>query len=238
MSAKILLVEDEPGVSLVVADLLRAEGHVAETAVDGKTGLRLATEEKFDLLILDVMLPGLNGFEICHAAREQGFDGAILMLTAKGQIPDRVEGLRTGADDYLVKPFDPDELLARVEALLRRIHKENLTPVTKFQFGNVSADFLGGKFLKKGKPVALAAKEIELLRLLVNHRGQVLSREHILRQIWSEQPFITARTVDVHIAWLRQKLEDDPQSPKHLLTTRGEGYRFDHRLGTRRKENF
>ena len=228
MSAKILLVEDEPGVALVVADLLRAEGHAVETAGDGQAGLKFATEKKFDLLILDVMLPGLGGFEICHAVRQRGFDGAILMLTAKGQVSDRVAGLRTGADDYLVKPFDPDELLARVAALLRRIHKETLTPVMQFQFGNVTADFSRGEILKNGKPVVLAAKEIELLRLLVNHRGQVLAREQILKQVWSEQPFITERTVDVHIAWLRQKLEDDPQSPKHILTARGEGYWFDH----------
>lgn len=220
------MVEDEPGVTLVVSDLLRAEGHVVETAADGKIGLRQATEGNFDLLILDVMLPGLGGFEICHAVRERGFDGAILMLTAKGQIPDRVQGLRTGADDYLIKPFDPDELVARVEALLRRVHKEGLTPVIKFQFGNVTADFSRGEFVKNGKPVSLAAKEAELLRFLVNHRGQVVSRENILKQIWSEQQFITGRTVDVHIAWLRQKLEDKPDSPGYIITVRGEGYQF------------
>ena len=226
MSARILLVEDEPGVVLVVSDLLRAHGHGVETAVDGNKGLEIALENRFDLLILDVMLPGAGGFEICRAVRERGFDGAILMLTAKGQTPDKVQGLRTGADDYLVKPFDPDELLARVEALLRRVHKQDLTPVMKFEFGNVTVDFAYGKFLKHGKPVALAAKEADLLRALVNHRGQVLSREKILKQVWSGQPFITERTVDVHIAWLRQKLEDDPQSPKYILTARGEGYRF------------
>ena len=218
--------EDEPGILLVIADLLRSEGHVVETAAEGNVGLHQATAQKFDLLILDVMLPGLNGFEICHAVREQGFDSAILMLTAKGQIRDRVHGLQTGADDYLVKPFNPDELVARVSALLRRVHKENLTPVMKFQFGNVLADFSQMEFFKNGKPVSLAAKEAELLRLLVNHRGQVLSREQILKQVWSEQHFITERTVDVHVAWLRQKLEDNPESPRHILTIRGEGYRF------------
>ena len=141
MSSRILIVEDEPGILLVIADLLRAEGHVVQTATEGKGGLHLASGQKFDLLILDVMLPGLNGFEICHAVREQGFDGAILMLTAKGQVRDRVHGLQTGADDYLVKPFNPDELVARVGALLRRVRKENLTPVMKIQFGNIKADF-------------------------------------------------------------------------------------------------
>ena len=148
------------------------------------------------------------------------------MLTAKGQVRDRVHGLQTGADDYLVKPFNPDELVARVGALLRRVRKENLTPVMKIQFGNIKADFSQMEFSKGGKPITLAAKEAELLRLLVNHRGQVLSREQILKQVWSEQQFITERTVDVHIAWLRQKLEDNPESPRHIFTIRGEGYRF------------
>ena len=227
MHSRILLVEDEPGVALVVSDLLCAEGNTVETASDGQTGLRMATEGSFDLLILDVMLPGLGGFEICHAVRERGFDGAILMLTAKRRVRDRVEGLQTGADDYLVKPFDPDELVARVNALLRRIHKAQLTPVMHIQFGNVMANFARGEFSKNGKPVILAAKEAELLRFLVNRRGQVLSREIILKQIWTDCPFITPRTVDVHIAWLRQKVEEKPEAPKHILTIRGEGYRFD-----------
>lgn len=226
MSSRILIVEDEPGILLVIADLLRAEGHTIETAADGQSGLACATGQKFDLLILDVMLPGMDGFEICHSVREQGFDGAVLMLTAKGQVRDRVHGLENGADDYLVKPFDSDELVARVSALLRRVHKEALTPVMKFQFGNVTVDFAQTEFLKKGKAVSLAAKEIELLRFLINHRGQVLSRAQILKQVWSEQQFITERTVDVHVAWLRQKLEDNPESPRHILTVRGEGYRF------------
>jgi two-component system, OmpR family, alkaline phosphatase synthesis response regulator PhoP len=226
MSARILLVEDEAGVALVVCDLLRAEGHEVESARDGKAGLQKATGSKFDLLILDVMLPEMNGFEICHAVREHGFDGAILMLTAKGQIPDRVQGLRTGADDYLVKPFDPDELLARVAALLLRVNKEQLTPVMRIEFGDVTADFAKMEFVKDGMQISLAAKEAELLRFLINHRGQIVSRENILKQVWREQQFITERTVDVHIAWLRQKLEDNPQSPRHILTARGEGYRF------------
>lgn len=226
MSARILIVEDDPGIRLVIADLLRAEKYLVETATEGSAGMSLATSRKFDLLILDVMLPGADGFAICHEARQRGFDGAILMLTAKGQINDRVRGLQTGADDYLVKPFNPDELVARVKALLRRVHKETLTPVMKFEFGNVTVDFSKTEFLKDGKPVNLAAKEAELLRLLVNHRGQALSRSQILQQVWTGQQFITERTVDVHIAWLRQKLEDNPVSPRHIITVRGEGYRF------------
>ena len=226
MSTRILLVEDEPGVARVVGDLLRAEGHLVETAKDGTNGLRRATEETFDLLILDVMLPGPGGFDICHAARERGFDGAILMLTARGQVRDRVQGLRTGADDYLVKPFDPDELVARVAALLRRVHKEHLTPVMRIEFGDNTVDFAKMEFARKGRRLELSAKETELLRFLINHRGQVLTRERLLQNVWKEQPHITERTVDVHISWLRQKLEDNSQSPRHILTVRGEGYRF------------
>ncbi|HEX7654808.1 MAG TPA: response regulator transcription factor [Verrucomicrobiae bacterium] len=226
MSAKILLVEDEPGVALVVGDLLRAEGHLVDHAADGNRGLQMATDNRYDLLILDLMLPGRDGLQICHAVRQQGFDGAVLMLTAKGQVPDRIQGLRTGADDYLVKPFDPDELLARIDALLRRVQKEGLTPVLVFRFGNVVIDFTRGEYLKNGTSIALTGKEVELLRLLINQRGQSVSREKILRQVWSSQQFITERTVDVHIAWLRQKLEDDPQAPHHIQTVRGEGYRF------------
>jgi two-component system alkaline phosphatase synthesis response regulator PhoP len=226
MSARILLVEDEPGIVQVLVDLLEAEGHVVETAADGDTGLELACSGSFDLLLLDVMLPGISGIEVCHGAREQGYDGAILMLTALGRIPDRVHGLRSGADDYLVKPFDSDELLARVDALLRRSRSVGLTPVMRLEFGEIVADFSLGQFTRNGVPVNLAAKEAELLRLLINRRGQVVSRPEILSQIWADQPFITPRTVDVHVAWLRQKIEGLANTPRHILTVRGEGYRF------------
>jgi two-component system alkaline phosphatase synthesis response regulator PhoP len=226
MSARILLVEDEPGIVQVLVDLLEAEGHVVETAADGNTGLELACSGAFDLLLLDVMLPGISGIDVCHGAREQGYDGAILMLTALGRIPDRVHGLRSGADDYLIKPFDPDELLARVDALLRRSRSVGLTPVMRLEFGEIVADFSLGQFTRNGVPVNLAAKEAELLRLLINRRGQVVSRPEILSQIWADQPFITPRTVDVHVAWLRQKIEGLANTPRHILTVRGEGYRF------------
>ena len=176
MNARVLLVEDEPGIVQVLGDLLRAEGHTVESTGDGDTGLDLARNGSFDLLILDVMLPGLSGVEVCQAVREQGYDGAILMLTALGSVPDRVQGLRAGADDYLAKPFDPDELLARVDALLRRARNLGLTPVTRFEFGDIVADFSQGQFTKNGVPVNLAAKEADLLRLLINRRGQIVSR--------------------------------------------------------------
>ncbi len=227
MSARIMLVEDEAGLALIVSDMLRAEGHEVEIAGDGSAGLKRVTDAAFDLLILDVMLPKLSGTDLCHAVRQQGFDGAILMLTARGHVEDRVKGLKLGADDYLVKPYNPDELIARVAALLRRVGKEQLTPVMRVEFGSVTADFARNEFTKNGHNINLAAKEAELLRLLINHRGQVLSRDRILKQVWRDQPHITPRTVDVHIAWLRRKLEDKPDSPRHILTARGEGYRFD-----------
>lgn len=227
MNSRILLVEDEPGVVLVVGDLLRSEGHNVESAGDGKTGLQMMTEGKHDLLILDVMLPGMDGVTLCGRARAQGFTGAILMMTAKGMVEDRVAGLKTGADDYLVKPFHPAELAARVLALLRRVHKSELTPVMKYQFGAIVADFVSGEVRREGDLVVMTAKELQLLRYFVDHRGQVLSRERLLAQLWSEQPFITPRTVDVYVSWLRQKLEENVQSPKWIVTLRGEGYRFE-----------
>jgi two-component system alkaline phosphatase synthesis response regulator PhoP len=226
MSSRILLVEDEPGLVLTLSDLLRAEGYTVESAIDGPTGLAKAVNESFDLIILDVMLPGKNGLEVCRELRQRGKDTAILMLTAKTQLIDRVVGLKLGADDYLTKPFEPPELLARIEALLRRVNKEKLTPVARFQFGNVDVDFEKGEVLKDGMPVALAAKELELLRYLIDHRGKVVSRDELLEGVWEYQPGVSSRTVDVHVAWLRQKLEDNPQTPKHIHTVRGVGYRF------------
>jgi two-component system alkaline phosphatase synthesis response regulator PhoP len=226
MSSRILLIEDEPGLVLTLSDLLEAEGYTVESANEGTTGLARATGESFDVIILDVMLPGRNGFDICREIRSRGSDVAILMLTAKTQIIDRVVGLKLGADDYLTKPFDPSELLARVEALLRRARKENLRPVLRYQFGAVQLDFEKAEALKNGAPVSLAGKEMQLLRYLIDHRGKVLSRDELLQEVWEYQSDVSTRTVDVHIAWLRQKLEANPQSPKHILTVRGSGYRF------------
>jgi two-component system alkaline phosphatase synthesis response regulator PhoP len=226
MSSHILLVEDEPGLVLTLSDLLRAEGYTVESAIDGPTGLARAVNESFDLIILDVMLPGKNGLEVCRELRQRGKDVAILMLTAKTQLVDRVVGLKLGADDYLTKPFEPPELLARIEALLRRVTKEKLTPVVQFQFGNVDVDFENGDVRKDGMPISLATKELELLRYLIDHRGKVVSRDELLEGVWEYQPGVSSRTIDVHVAWLRQKLEDNPQTPRHIHTVRGVGYRF------------
>jgi two-component system, OmpR family, alkaline phosphatase synthesis response regulator PhoP len=226
MSSRILLVEDEPGLVVALWDLLGAEGYQVESATDGLTGLARAINEAFDLIVLDVMLPGKNGLEVCRELRQQGKDVAVLMLTAKTQLADRVVGLRLGADDYLTKPFEPPELLARIEALLRRVKKEGLASVVRFQFGKVDIDFGRGEVHKDGAPVSLAAKELELLRYLIDHRGKPVSRDELLERIWEYQPGVSSRTVDVHIAWLRQKLEDNPQTPRYIHTTRGVGYRF------------
>ncbi|MGC4016068.1 MAG: response regulator transcription factor [Luteolibacter sp.] len=226
MNARILMVEDEADLAEITADLLRAEDYEVEIAADGDAGLHLAGSGTFDLVLLDVMLPGKSGYDVCRELRKAGFDGAILMLTARGQLMDRVNGLKLGADDYQVKPFSPEELLARIEALLRRSGKASRTPVSRIRFGEVEVDFQSGTVTKHGEVLALTAKEMELLRVLVNHRGRVIPREEILERVWKDQPFITPRTVDVHISWLRHKVEENPQSPRHLRTVRGEGYTF------------
>ena len=221
----ILLIEDEPGLVMTITDLLTADGHRVESVSDGDAGLAKATQEKFALIILDVMLPKKTGFEVCRQLRQAGIDTAILMLTAKTQVVDRVVGLKLGADDYLTKPFDPAELLARVEALLRRVNKENRANVRNFRFGDIEIDFERAEVRKAGVPIALAAKELQLLRYLVNHRDRVVPREEILQQVWEYDSEVSSRTIDVHIAWLRQKL-DNPQNPKFIHTVRGKGYRF------------
>ncbi|HWD98340.1 MAG TPA: response regulator transcription factor [Bryobacteraceae bacterium] len=226
MSRSILLIEDEPGLVVTVSDLLSAEAFSVEFARDGDTGLVMALDAKFDLIILDVMLPRRNGFEICRAVRERGIGTPILMLTARAQITDRVVGLRIGADDYLVKPFDPAELLARIEALLRRSRKSSQPMVKNVQFGAVEVDFEKAEVRKNGQPVNLAGKELRLLRYLVENRGRVVSREELLRNVWEYASDVSSRTIDTHIAWLRQKLETNPQFPEYIHTIRGKGYRF------------
>ncbi|MBV8818832.1 MAG: response regulator transcription factor [Acidobacteriaceae bacterium] len=226
MNSRILLVEDEPNLALTISDLLTAEGYDVEAASDGAAGLAKAANGGFDLVILDVMLPKKTGFEVCRELRARGVETAILMLTAKTQVDDRVVGLKLGADDYLIKPFDPAELLARVEALLRRVQKSRPNAGAQFHFANIEVDFDRAEVKKNGVTINLAGKELQLLRYLVDHRGRVIPREEILQRVWEYSSDISSRTIDVHIAWLRQKLEDEPQSPKHIHTIRGKGYRF------------
>lgn len=226
MSFRILLIEDDPGLVLTLSDLLSAQGYALETAADGEAGLARASSGLFDLIVLDVMLPKKPGFDVCRELRQKGIDSAILMLTAKTRVADRVVGLKLGADDYLTKPFDPAELLARIEALLRRVQKEDRIPVRTFAFDGIEADFERPVVTRNGQPVNLAAKEMQLFQFLVDHRERVVTREEILQKVWKYNSEVSSRTIDVHIAWLRQKLEENPQHPKHIHTIRGKGYRF------------
>ena len=226
MSFRILLIEDEPGLVLTLSDLLTGEGYALETASDGESGLARASAGLFDLVILDIMLPRKTGFDVCRELRQKGIDSAVLMLTAKTQVADRVVGLKLGADDYLTKPFDPAELLARVQALLRRVQKEDRIPVRTFAFDGIEADFERPLVTRHGDTVNLAAKEMQLFHFLVDHRERVVTREEILQKVWKYNSEVASRTNDDHIAWLRQKLEENPQHPKHIHTIRGKGYRF------------
>ena len=226
MSARILFIEDEPGLVETVTDLLAAEGHQVEAVCDGDSGVARGSAERFDLIVLDVMLPGKTGFDVCRELRQRGVDAAILMLTARARVTDRVVGLKLGADDYLTKPFDPAELLARVEALLRRVRKETRIPVRSFQFSDVEIDFERAEARKAGQLLNMAAKEMQLLRYLVDHRERVVPRDEIMQKVWEYNSEAASRTIDVHVAWLRQKLENNPQRPRHIQTIRGKGYRF------------
>ena len=223
---RILLIEDEPGLVLTLADRLSSEGYAVETATDGEQGLARASTGGFDLIILDIMLPRLSGFEVCRRLRQAGNQTPILMLTARSQVVDKVVGLKTGADDFVTKPFDMMELLARIEALLRRAPARTAKTADTFRFGSVQVDFRRAEVVKDGRPVNLSAREFALLRYLIEHRGAALSREELLEKVWGYEPGTTTRTVDVHIAWLRQKLEDNPKYPQFILTVRGLGYKF------------
>ena len=226
MLSRILLVEDEEHLQEAIRLNLELEGFEIEVADTGTKALKKTDEQRFNLIILDVMLPGKDGFQVCRELHERGIEGPVLMLTARTQLADRVAGLKGGADDYMVKPFEPSELLARIEALLRRVNKQRQVSVSRFQFGDVEVDFETADVKKQGRPILLAGKELDLLRYLVNHRGMVVPRNDLLEEVWQYQPGVSSRTIDVHVAWLRQKLEDRPQRPRHIHTIRGVGYRF------------
>jgi len=226
MSQRILLVEDEPGLVLTLTDRLRSEGYAVETAADGETGLQRAASEAFDLIILDVMLPRKNGFDVCRDLRQRGNQTPTIMLTARGQVVDKVVGLKLGADDYLTKPFEMIELLARIEALLRRAPSMPLASPEVYQFGPVHVDFRRAEVERDGEPVDLSAREFKLLRHFIEHRGEILSRDDLLNEVWGYHAMPVTRTVDVHVAWLRQKLEPNPHHPQFILTVHGLGYKF------------
>lgn len=223
---RILLVEDEAGLVMTLTDRLQNEGYAVESARDGETGLERACSEPFDLIILDVMLPRKSGFDVCRKLRQGGIQAPVLMLTARSQVVDKVVGLQIGADDYLTKPFDMMELLARLEALRRRAPRATANPAGVRQFGSVQVDFRSAEVTRAGQPVVLTAREFQLLRYLIEHHGETLSRDQLLADVWGYEAMPSTRTVDVHMAWLRQKLEENPRYPEFFLTLRGLGYKF------------
>jgi DNA-binding response OmpR family regulator len=223
--SRILVVEDDPAILRGLADNLKFESHEVLTATDGEAGYRLFREEKPDLIILDLMLPKLSGYEICRKVRGEGLTTPILMLTARGEEADRVLGLDLGADDYVTKPFSVRELMARVRALLRRAHPPKALP-DELRFGDVQVDFRRYEARKGEKPLEMTRKEFGVLRLLASRAGEVVTREDLLNEVWGYENYPTTRTVDNHIALLRSKLEQDPSEPRHLLTVHGVGYKF------------
>jgi DNA-binding response OmpR family regulator len=223
---KILVVEDEATVRDTLALNLRAEGFEVLTAQDGEAGLQLAREQAPDLLILDLMLPKLDGLSLCRILRRHS-EVPILMLTARGTEMDRITGLETGADDYVVKPFSLGELLARVRALLRRTRSERRAADAQLQSGNLTMDLLSRRVTLGETVLKLTQKEFELLAELMRNQGAVLSRDWLLTQVWGYDYLGDSHTVDVHIRWLREKIEADPSVPARLTTVRGVGYRFE-----------
>lgn len=237
MAEKILVVEDEISLQETLAYNLRRQGYSVETAGDGPTALDMARRDRPSLIILDIMLPGMDGFEVCRILRQE-MNTPVLMLTARDDEIDRVVGLEVGADDYMVKPFSMRELMARVKAMLRRVRmvREEVSasvPAADFQapqmmtFENLVLDLTRREVRLNSQPISLKPKEYDLLIFLAQHRGQVLSREFILGRVWDWNYIGDSRTVDVHIRWLREKIEQDPASPTRIVTVRGAGYRFD-----------
>lgn len=225
MLKRILLVEDEPGLVLTLNDRLSKEGYSVEAARDGQSGLEAALTGSFDLMILDVMLPRKSGIDVCRDLRQAGNLTPVLMLTARGQVLDKVLGLKLGADDYLTKPFDMLELLARIEALLRRPVALSSAAGT-FQAGTLRVDLRSTTVWRGEEKVALSAREFQLLQYFIEHRGETVSREALLKEVWGYEAAPTTRTVDVHVAWLRQKVEDNPKQPQLIVTVPGFGYKF------------
>jgi two-component system alkaline phosphatase synthesis response regulator PhoP len=223
---RILLVEDEPSLVLTLTDRLVSEGYRVETAGDGNSALARAEETPFDLVLLDVMLPGKNGFDVCRDLRQRGVSTPVLMLTARAQVVDRVVGLKLGADDYLTKPFEMIELLARIEALLRRSRGPAATVNGTYTFGSVAVDFRRAEVTRDGVPLSLSALELKLLRYLIENRGLVVSRDELLDQVWGYDASAHTRTVDVHVASLRQKVEPQPGRPQFIVTVHRLGYKF------------
>jgi two-component system alkaline phosphatase synthesis response regulator PhoP len=226
MPYKILLIEDEPGLCLTLSDRLQKEGYAVEVSNDGESGFDRASNQPYDLIILDLMLPKKSGNDICRDLRQMGLAIPILMLTALTQTEDKVVGLKIGADDYLTKPFEMLELLARIEALLRRATRTFSSTPLIYQFGTIRVDFRRTEITRNGETIAFSAKEFQLLRYFIDHKGETLTRETLLQEVWGYSAIPYTRTVDVHVAWLRQKLEEDPKQPRWIQTVHGMGYKY------------
>jgi len=222
--SRILIVEDEPDIALALEDDLRTEGYEVAVASDGDTGARRAREERWDLLLLDVMLPRKDGFEVCRELRRAGIRTPVIFLTARAQEAEKVLGLEMGADDYVTKPFSPRELRARIKTVLRRGLPE---AANRYSFGDVDVDFTRGELLRNGSSVDVTPIELKLLAMFIERRGRVLSRDQILDAAWGTGTHVTDRVVDTHIVNLRRKIERSPTEPRFLVSVRGLGYRFD-----------
>lgn len=229
MSKKVLLVEDEEMLINNLADKLRAEGYDVYTAMDGETGWNLARSDTFDLIVLDIMLPGLDGLSLCRMIRNDPkmLDVSIIILTARGTEVDKIVGLESGADDYMVKPFGLGEFLARVRVQMRRPPSDRTTRQDELVSSDLKLDLTGRRVFLGDDEVTLSNKEFDLLAELMRNKNAVLSRDLILTKVWGYDYFVDKRTVDVHIRWLREKIEDNPSSPKRISTVRGVGYRFE-----------
>jgi DNA-binding response OmpR family regulator len=223
--AKILIIEDEESILMPLEDNLKLEGYEVSSAKDGLQGLALAAEQPYDLIVLDIMLPKMDGFEVCKRLRQDRVMTPILMLTAKSQEVDKVLGLELGADDYVTKPFSSRELLARIKAILRRA-KEPLRGIDFYRFGDIELDFVKYEAKKESRPVPLTALEFSLIHFLIRNKGRVVDRNEILDSVWGKDVYVDARTVDKHVSLLRKKIEDNPQEPKYILGVRGIGYKF------------
>ncbi|MTI86383.1 MAG: response regulator transcription factor [Balneolaceae bacterium] len=225
--AQILVVEDEQGLVMTLQDRLTEESYAVDFATDGLSGFEKARSQSYDVIILDLMLPKKGGLDICRDLRQDGIHTPIIMLTAKGQVVDKVLGLKLGADDYMQKPFEMMELMARIEVQLRKQERTS-RQVEKgtVQFGDVTVNFSKGDIMKGGEKVSLSAKEFQLLRFMIEHEGIILSRDQLLNEVWGYDALPSTRTVDVHISWLRQKLEDDKRYPEYITTVHGLGYKF------------
>jgi two-component system alkaline phosphatase synthesis response regulator PhoP len=226
LTRRVLVVEDEESLVITLRDRLESEGYAVEVANDGQAAIRMASDGIFDVILLDVALPLKNGFDVCRDLRQKGSHTPILMLTARGQVVDRVLGLKLGADDYLTKPFDAMELLARVEALLRRSRGVVSPTADAYVFGTVRLDFLRAQATRDGERIDLSALELRLLRYFIEHRGVVVTRDELLDRVWGYEATPVTRTVDVHVSTLRQKLERNPSRPEFIVTLHGLGYKF------------